>query len=53
MASKPGEAEREALEDVRRLWSREGSVVEVYCPGKRRTSVAAPDADRTAPTVLC
>ena len=52
LASKPGDEEIEALEDVRRLWGREGSDVEVYCPGRRRTSVAAPDADSTAPTVI-
>ncbi len=50
LASKPGEEEREALEDVRRSWRRAGSDVDVYCPGKRRTLVAAPEADSVAPT---
>ena len=30
MASKPGDEEMDALEDVRRLWRRDGSDVEVY-----------------------
>ena len=50
LASKPGEEDIEALEDVRRSWRTAGSVEDVYCPGKRRRLVSAPEADKVAPT---
>lgn len=52
LAEKPGDAESEALEDVRISWRSAGLVVEEYCPGSKRRFVAAPDADRVAPSVV-
>ncbi|EED78376.1 predicted protein [Postia placenta Mad-698-R] len=53
LAEKPGDAESEALEDVRISWRSAGLVVEEYCPGSKRRLVVAPDADRVAPTAKC
>lgn len=47
----PTEGESEADEEVRRLWSSAGFVVDVYCPGRSKISVAAPGADNMAPTM--
>jgi hypothetical protein len=46
---KPGDGERAAEEDVRRLCSNCGFVVDVYCPGSKCTE-GAPWAERVAPT---
>ena len=48
--AKPVDKESEAEEDVNNSCRRFGLVVEVYCPGRRRTLVDIPDAERVAPT---
>lgn len=50
LTAKPGDAESDALEDIRRSWSSSGLVVDEYCPGRSWMLVAAPEADSVAPT---